>query len=76
MAQVTLYLDEETAARMARAAKAAGMSRSRWVAELVRRRTASEWPPSVARLAGAWKDLESAERLRRGAGRDVPREPF
>ncbi len=75
MPQITLYIDAETAARMKKAAKSAGMSQSRWVAELVRSKAASEWPVSVARLGGAWRDLETTERSRKRAGKDVPREP-
>ena len=74
MAQVTIYLDAATAAQMKRAAKAAGVSQSRFLAELVRRRTAREWPASVRRLAGAWADVETAERLRRRQGKDGKRE--
>lgn len=74
MAQVTLYLDEETKKRMRRAARAAGVSQSRWLAELVRQETASEWPAEVRELAGAWPDFPEAEDLRRGVGRDVRRE--
>lgn len=74
MPQVTLYLDAETARRMKRAARTAGLSQSRWVARLVQQKTAGEWPESVARLAGAWADLPTAEELRREDGRDVPRE--
>ena len=55
MAQVTLYLDEETARRARRAAKAAGLSQSRWLAELGRQRTAREWPAAVRELAGTWE---------------------
>ena len=76
MGQVTLYLDMETEARMKEAAKAAGVSQSRWLADLIRERTANEWPPSVAALAGAWADMPTAEELREGSGEDVPREPF
>lgn len=76
MAQVTIYLDEETARRLDEAAKAAGLSRSRWIADLVRSRTADRWPESVARLAGAWSDLPDAEALREDEGEDVPREPW
>jgi hypothetical protein len=50
--QVTLYIDEETRARMKAAAKAAGVSVSRWVADLIRARTRAEWPASVRELAG------------------------
>lgn len=74
MAQVTLYLDEETRRRMRTAARAAGVSQSRWLAELVRKGTAAEWPAEVRELAGAWRDFPEAEELRRGPGRDVDRE--
>jgi hypothetical protein len=76
MGQVTLYLDEQTEERMRRAAAEAGLSQSRWVAELIRRRTASEWPESVRRLAGAWPDFPTLEEIRSGAGEDLPREPL
>lgn len=76
MAQVTVYFDAETAARMRKAAKAAGVSQSRWLAALVRRRTATEWPESVRRLAGAWSDAPTAEDLRKRQGKDAPRERF
>lgn len=76
MAQVTLYLDDETADRLKKAAKRAGLSRSRFLAKLVREKTATEWPQAVKDLAGAWQDLESAKGLRRRTGRDVPRARF
>ncbi len=76
MAQVTLYLDEETKKRVRKAAKAAGMSQSRWLAELVRQRTAMEWPAEVRELAGTWPDFPEADELRRSSGRDVRRERF
>jgi hypothetical protein len=76
MAQVTLYLDEETIERVRRAARASGLSRSRWLAALVREKTARQWPDAVRDLAGAWGDFPEAGELRRSAGRDVKREPL
>lgn len=76
MAQVTIYLDEQTEERMDRSAKEAGLSRSRWVANLIRERTATEWPESFRRLAGTWKDFPEVEEIREGLGEDVPRESF
>lgn len=76
MGQVTLYLDSEAEARMKEAAKAAGVSLSRWLADLIREKTATEWPPSIATLAGAWSDLPTAEEIRKTTGVDVPREPI
>jgi hypothetical protein len=76
MGQVTLYLDPETEMKLKSAAKAAGVSQSRWVAALIQQKTASEWPDSIARLAGAWKDLPTAEEMRAGVPEDIPRESF
>jgi hypothetical protein len=74
VAQVTLYLDEETIKRMRREARASGLSQSRWLAELVRERTATRWPDAVRELAGAWDAFPETDELRRSAGRDVKRE--
>jgi hypothetical protein len=74
VAQVTLYLDEETIERARSAARASGVSQSRWLAELVREKTARQWPEAVHELAGSWGDFPEAEDLRRARGRDVERE--
>jgi predicted transcriptional regulator len=76
MAQVTIYLDEQTEQRMKRAAEEAGVSRSRWIADVIREKTAAEWPQAVRRLAGAWRDFPEVEELRSGLGEDAPREPL
>jgi hypothetical protein len=76
MAQITLYLDEDTEAKLKAAAKTAGLSVSRWVAKLIREKTSEEWPDVVKSLAGAWRDLPTVEELRRDSPDDVPREPM
>lgn len=78
MGQVTLYLDNETEDRMKTAAKAAGISQSRWVADLIREKTATEWPESIVKLVGAWadEDFPSLEEIRKGTPPDSPRESF
>lgn len=76
MGQVTLYLDDETEAKMREAAKSAGLSQSRWVMNLIRERTATEWPASIAKLKGAWADMPTVEELRKGMPEDVAREPI
>ena len=76
MAQVTLYLDEDTETKMKSAAMASGVSVSRWVANLIREKTAERWPDAVAEMAGSWEDAPEAEELREGEGDDTPREPF
>lgn len=76
MGQVTIYLDDETESRLKASARSQGVPVSRWIAELVRERTATEWPEEVRRLAGAWPDFPDAEALRRGQGADLQRETF
>lgn len=73
MGQVTIYLDEETEKLAREAASAKGIPLSKWVAEKVQRGARADWPESVQGLAGAWTDLESAEEIRAGAGRDASR---
>jgi len=74
MGQVTIYLEDEIEEKMSRAAKSEHLSKSKWIASLIKAKVASEWPESVVRLAGAWKDLSLAEEDRANLGRDVERE--
>jgi len=76
MGQVTIYLDDETERKMRAAAEARNLSKSKWIAELIRRTLRSEWPPSIHSLAGAWPDFPTAEEIRRGNAGDVEREPL
>lgn len=74
MGQVTIYLDDESETKMRAAAKSSHLSQSKWVARLIKEKTADRWPESVAGLAGAWQDLPTAEEIRKSLGADVPRE--
>lgn len=57
MSQITLYLDDETQALVDEAARASGLSKSRWVAELIRRHAAHAWPQDCLDLAGRFADF-------------------
>jgi hypothetical protein len=74
MAQITIYLDNETSALIKAAVKQAGVSQSQWIAEAVRLRVRKEWPASVRALAGAWRDFPTAEQIRKRQTQDTPRE--
>lgn len=73
MAQVTIYLEDETAKKARAAAQSRGVSLSKWIAERVRRGTLSDWPNDVRELAGAWSDLPSSEQSRKSPAKDVKR---
>lgn len=76
MGQVTIYIDSETEKKMIASAKAAKISKSKWITEIIKEKVASEWPESVVNLAGAWDDFPLIEEIRSETGKDIKREEF
>ena len=74
MGQVTIYLDNETEKRMLNVVKKSGLSKSKWISDLIKQKTSGTWPESIVELAGAWKDLPTAEEIRKDLGVDAERE--
>ena len=76
MAQITIYLDDDTERLVRRHVKSSHESTSKWVAEAIRRRAVSEWPADILSLFGSWKDEDfpDASELRKGYGADARRE--
>jgi hypothetical protein len=74
MGQLTIYIDNDIEKKVNNMVKKSGMSKSKWVAELIREKTANSWPDSVIQLAGAWKDMPKAEDIRKNMDRDADRE--
>jgi hypothetical protein len=72
--QVTIYLDPETEKKMQAMVKESGISKSKWIANLIREKTTDVWPENVKQLAGAWKDLPSADEIRKELSQDLERE--
>lgn len=71
---MTVYLEDDIEEKMSAAAKSAHLSKSKWVASLIKAKVASEWPKSIIELAGAWKDLSLNEENCRNLGKDLGRE--
>jgi predicted transcriptional regulator len=76
MSQITLYLDDATQALVDRAAQASGLSKSRWVAEIIRKYAAHEWPQDCVALAGCFADFPLREDNPASPAVDVPRVGF
>jgi len=55
------------------AAESAHVSKSKSVTGMIKEKVTTEWPESIVRLAGAWKDLSLAEEERANLGQDVER---
>ncbi|MBK1726724.1 CopG family transcriptional regulator [Halorhodospira neutriphila] len=72
MGRVTLYLDDEHERRLEQATHAAGLSVSRWVAQLVEEHAPrAEWPEPVRAMAGQWEDFPTAEEIRQEEGTKI-----
>jgi hypothetical protein len=65
MSQITLYLDDATQAIVDQAAAANGVSKSRWVAEIIRRYAAHDWPKDCLELAGSFPDFPLTDGARK-----------
>ena len=76
MPQITLYLDDATQALVDEAARANGMSKSRWVAEIIRKYAAEEWSKDCLALAGRFPDFPLREDSPAALSADVPRIGF
>lgn len=76
MSQITLYLDDATQALVDQAAQANGISKSRWVAEMIRKYAAHEWPQDCLTLAGRFSDFPLREETSGTQAADVQRIGF
>ena len=77
MPQITLDLDDATQAFVDQTAKANGISKSRWVADAIRRYAAHEWPQGCLNLAGSFPDFPLvADSANHGQPEDTPRVTF
>ena len=70
MPQMAIYIDDQLAKRLEKAVKASGKSKSRWVAEAIKRSLQDQWPEGFFELAGGWEDDvepdEIMSRIRKG----------
>lgn len=73
MAQITLYIDSATQARLREVAARRQVSQSQFVAELIRRAIDDCWPEDVLALAGSVPDFPDAKALRASEVADAPR---
>ena len=78
MAQMAIYIDNQLAERLEKAVKASGKSKSKWVAEAIKRSLQDKWPEGFFELAGKWEDDvgpdEIIDRIRKGIGAHDKRE--
>ena len=74
MGQVTIFLEDSIEQKITEAANAVHLSKSEWIALVIWERVATEWPQSIADMAGSWNDFPGIEELRQNEANDA--EPF
>ncbi len=74
MGQVTIYLEDELEAQMVAEAKAQNLSKSKWIAEVIREKLVNEWPPAVREAAGSWCTFPDPEEIEIHNAADIERE--
>lgn len=78
MSQLAIYIDNQLAERLDKAVKASGKSKSKWVADAIKRSLHDQWPEGFFDLAGSWEDDvgpdEIIRRIRRGVEKPDRRE--
>ena len=76
MAQLTIYIDDETLNKVEKSAKLAKVSVSRWVRDRLSSIIEAEWPEGYFELFGSLstEDFERPEQPVLGS--DAPREPL
>ena len=76
MGQVTIYIDSETEKVLNQIVKNQGVSKSRWISDLIREKATASWPEHIKSLAGTWRNFPRAEDLRANIGEDTERKPL
>ena len=78
IAQLAIYIDDQLAERLNKTVKASGKSKSKWVADAIKRSLQDQWPEDFFELAGSWRDDigpdEIINSIRNGMGRLDSRE--
>ena len=75
MAQLTVYIDNETPLRIEIAAKRAKTSVSQWVKERLSSALETEWPEGYFEWLGALKEVDLERPAQPRSEDDLPREP-
>jgi hypothetical protein len=78
MSQLAIYIDNQLAERLDKAAKASGKSKSKWVSDAIKMALQDQWPEGFFDLAGSWEDDvgpdEIMSRIRKGMRKSDKRE--
>ena len=74
MGQVTIYLDDDTEAKMVASAEAMQISKSKWIATVIQEKLHDQWPLEIREMAGSWETFPDLTDIRDQPSQDSQRE--
>ncbi len=74
MGQITIYLEKSVEKKVRKEASLKKISNSKYIVDILKEKLENNWPDSVVKLAGAWKDFPEVEEIRSSLGTDAERE--
>lgn len=63
MAQLAIYVDDQTVRAIKKHSKQAGLSRSEWVSSLIHKEVSQEIPEKFFQILGTWEDDRSPQKI-------------
>ncbi|MBN1798842.1 MAG: ribbon-helix-helix protein, CopG family [Spirochaetales bacterium] len=76
MAQLTIYLDDDTINKIEKAAEDCHSSVSKWVRENLKKVLENDWPDSYFNIFGSLDDTDLSEPEEIDPGNDIKRDNF
>ena len=78
MTQLAIYIEDKLSEKLEKVVKASGKSKSKWIADVIKKELDDQWPENFFNLAGSWKDNkdpdEIIQEIRDGSGTFEKRE--
>jgi predicted DNA-binding protein len=56
MTQLAIYIEDQLSEKLEKAVKSSGKSKSKWIADVIKKELNDQWPADFFNLAGSWKD--------------------
>ncbi len=71
MTQLAIYIKDRLSEKLEKAVKASGKSKSKWIADIIKKELDDQWPEDFFNLAGSWKDDRGPDAIMKEIGRNT-----
>ena len=63
MTQLAIYIEDRLSEKLEKAVKTSGKSKSKWIADVIKKELDDQWPEDFFNLAGSWKDAKDPDEI-------------